>query len=348
MERRTFVRGGIASTLALVGTMPLRATAPDPYRLDLVHPQLRPAAGKIVEFSGSMPPLTPATLSAWRNRPSFAQPPRDDVPHEARQIPGPGDTALTIYIVNGGVAGPARPCIVHTHGGGFVMGSARDSVRMLQDLCADLGCMAVSVEYRLAPEATWRASLADNYAALAWVHADAAALGVDRDRIAVMGESAGGGHAALLAIAARDRAEVPLAFQCLTYPMLDDRTGSTRDPAPFVGKLIWTPESNRFGWRAFLGTAPGGPAVPAAAVPARTTNFAGLPPAFIGVGSIDLFADEDTEYARALNAAGVASELIVVPGAFHGFDVIGTTTPIGRWFDAARRTALRQGLGLQA
>src|SRR5207302_7809118 len=148
----------------------------------------------------------------------------------------------------------------------------------------------------------------------------AAELGVDRSRIAVMGESAGGGHAAMLAIAARDRGEIPLAYQALIYPMLDDRTGSSRKTPPYQGAVIWTPQKNRFGWSSLLGAPAGSAQAPYGAVPARVENLRGLPPAYIGVGSIDLFIDEDVEYARRLIDAGVLVTLNVVPGGFHGFD----------------------------
>ncbi|MEO7248011.1 MAG: alpha/beta hydrolase, partial [Novosphingobium sp.] len=246
--------------------------------------------------------------------------------------------------------GTARPAILHTHGGGFFMGSAEASIAEFQRLARDLDCVAVTVQYRLAPETIWAGSLEDNYTALKWLNTNAATLGVDPARIAVMGESAGGGHAALLAITARDRGEVPLCFQCLTYPMLDDRTGSSRPVPPHVGRIIWTAVDNRFGWESFLGQKPGGRHAPKGAVPARVENLAGLPPAWIGVGSIDLFFDEDVEYARRLNNAGVPAELIVVPGAFHGFDgigaMLGTIVPIAERFHAARLVALRAGLGL--
>ena len=160
-----------------------------------------------------------------------------------------------------------------------------------------------------------------------------------------MGESAGGGHAALLAITARDRGEVPVCFQCLIYPMLDDRTGSSRRMPWQVGNIVWTAEKNRFGWESFLGVKPGGRTVPGG-VPARVANLAGLPPAWIGVGSIDLFADEDVDYAQRLNRAGVPTELIVVPGAFHGFDSPFFPAKITKWFNAAKLDALRRGLGL--
>jgi acetyl esterase/lipase len=154
-----------------------------------------------------------------------------------------------------------------------------------------------------------------------------------------------GGHAAMLAIAARDRGEVPLIFQSLIYPMLDDRTGSSRTMPPHVGQYIWTAGSNRFGWESFLGRRPGGSSAPAGSVPARLQNLAGLPPAFIGVGAIDLFIDEDIEYARRLIDVGVAAELQVVPGAFHGFDGIAKDTSLARQFTAAKIMALRRAFG---
>jgi acetyl esterase/lipase len=179
---------------------------------------------------------------------------------------------------------------------------------------------------------------------LRWLHEHAEEIGVDPARVAVMGESAGGGHAALLALTARDRGQLPIAFQCLVYPMLDDRTGSTREVPSPIGTLLWTATSNQFGWRSFLGQEPGGSTVPAGAVPARVADLAGLPPAWIGVGSIDLFVDEDIEYARRLIAAGVPTELLVVPGAFHGFDGIAADTAVAKRFNAAKLDALRRGL----
>jgi acetyl esterase/lipase len=205
-----------------------------------------------------------------------------------------------------------------------------------------LNCVIVTVEYRLAPETTFKGSIEDNYTALKWVYRNAAQLGIDRNRIAVMGESAGGGHAALLAIAARERGEVPLVFQALVYPMLDDRTGTVTTPTAPIGTLVWTSSQNRFGWQSFLGRTPGTANIPSAAVPARQASLKGLPPAFIGVGSIDLFVDEDVDYARRLIDSGVETELLVVPGAFHGFDGLAAETSIARQFTAAKLEALRQ------
>jgi acetyl esterase/lipase len=185
----------------------------------------------------------------------------------------------------------------------------------------EIGCVVVSVDYRLAPDTPHPGPVEDCYAALRWFHANAAALGVDSGRIAIGGESAGGGLAAALALLARDRAEVPVVFQLLIYPMLDDRTVISPEPHPFAGEFIWTAQSNRFGWRALLGQEPGSPGVSPYAAAARAENLAGLPPAFVSVGALDLFLDENIAYAQRLLRAGVPSELHVYPGAYHGFDL---------------------------
>lgn len=209
-----------------------------------------------------------------------------------------------------------------------------------QKLSRQLDCVVVNVDYRLSPDTPFPGPVEDNYAALRWLHDNAEALGVDGKRIAIMGESAGGGLAAMLAIAARDRGEVPVCYQVLIYPMLDDRTGSTRHVPPHIGTIGWDESGNRFGWSSFLGVPAGSPRVPEGAVPARVENLSGLPPAFIGVGSIDLFVDEDLVYARRLIDAAVPTTVDVVPGAYHGFDFIASEARVSRDFVAAWTGAL--------
>ena len=349
MQRRAVLTGLGAAAAALPYTSPTAvwAQSPDGRLLAHVHPELRPIAKRMLEMTHGRGSPTAANLAHQRAQMAgFARKPSSDVPFEKRQVAGsPGQPPVTVYLVNARAQG-RRPAILHTHGGGYVLGSAGSAIADLQALCKQLDCVAVSVDYRLAPETTFRGSIEDNYAALKWLHNDAAALGVDPTRIAVMGESAGGGHAALLAITARDRGEVQVCFQCLVYPMLDDRTGSTRKVPPHIGFLIWTPEANRFGWESFLGTAPGRASAPKGAVPARVTSVAGLPPAWIGVGSIDLFVDEDIDYAQRLIDAGVTTELLVVPGAFHGFDSLPVPTKVAERFNAAKIAALRRGFAL--
>ena len=350
LTRREWMAGSTAALATLPSLDVRSAFATDaPYQLPmgLVHPDLRAAVPAMEKFLGSQAPLTRATLAdARKPNAMFAKPLLDDVPHEARVIPvGKPHPDVTIYVVNA-KPGTRRPAILHTHGGGYVLGAAQQGISGLQDLCKTLDCVAVTVDYRLAPETTYAGSIEDNYAGLKWLHANAALIGADPAKIAVMGESAGGGHAALLAITARDRGEVPLCFQCLVYPMLDDRTGTSRTVPPWVGTLIWTPNKNRFGWESFLGTAAGKAAAPKGAVPARVADLKGLPPAFIGVGTLDLFCDEDIDYAQRLNASGVMTELNLVPGAFHGFDFVGADKPVGKIFNAAKINALRRGFGM--
>src|SRR5581483_5805547 len=160
------------------------------------------------------------------------------------------------------------------------------------------------------------------YAALTWLFTHADELGVDTMRLAIGGASAGGGLAAALGLLTRDRGIVPLAFQLLIYPMLYDCTVTTTEPHPYTGEFIWTAQANRFGWRALLGQEPGGPDVSPYAAAARAESLAGLPPTFISVGALDLFLEEDLEYARRLMRAGVPTELHVYPGAYHGFNMV--------------------------
>lgn len=313
--------------------------------LSQVDPELRSAAQSMASGTDAMSKLSMRTLAAARAMYGEFPAPLPTITVEKRAIAGPrGAPEVIIYIINAD-PGMRRPAILHIHGGGYVLGSAAAEVRRLQEIAATLDCVIVTVEYRLAPEARYADSTEDLYAALGWLFGHGEALGVETARIALMGESAGGGHAALLAIAARDRGEFPIAFQCLIYPMLDDRSGSTRQPPPHIGQIIWTPAANRFGWSAFLGQEAGGPSVPRAAVPARTSSLEGLPPTFIGVGAIDLFVEEDIDYAKRLVQAGVPTELLVVPGAFHGFDLLASPEAgIVKAFNAAKLNALRRGL----
>jgi len=321
------------------------ATPIDPARF--VNPEFKPWF-PILKATATQPAPTRETLATGRGGKNPMLPPPAATPAwEERKIPGPkGAPDVTAYVINAGRKGAPRPAILHTHGGGFVFGTAKDFISILQELASELDCVVVTVDYRLAPETPFPGSLEDNYAGLKWLHAHAEELGADPKRIAVMGESAGGGHAAMLAIAARDRGEVPVIYQSLIYPMLDDRTGSTRTPAPQVGAYIWRPVDNRFGWTSLLGKPAGSAEVPYGAVPARVENLKGLPPTFIGVGSIDLFVDESMEYARRLTAASVPVELHVYPGCFHAFDIL--PTPTAKAFRAAARKGLKDAFAQAA
>jgi acetyl esterase/lipase len=233
-----------------------------------------------------------------------------------------------------GVSQPG-PALLWIHGGGYVIGSAQQDDALCHRFARALGVTVAAVDYRLAPEHPYPAPLEDCYAALTWL---AALPAVDPARIAIGGASAGGGLAAALALLARDRGEVTPALQVLAYPMLDDRSGSTPENPNY---RLWGPKSNRFGWAAYLGNAD-----PKVAVPARHEDLSGLPPAWIGVGTHDLFHDEDVAYAARLTAAGVPTQIETVPGAFHGFDLVVPKADVSKAFFASQCASLRSALAV--
>ncbi len=247
-----------------------------------------------------------------------------------------------VRIYTPGNASGLLPLIVQIHGGGYVMGSFRMSHAANMANAAAVGAVVVSVDYRLAPEVPAPGAVEDCYAVLCWAVERAETLGIDPGRIAVRGESAGGGLAASLCQFARDRGGPAIAHQNLIYPMLDDRTCNEKLPE-HLGAFVWSPEANRFGWSALLGCAPGSGTVPPYAVPARAESLAGLPPAFIAVGSLDLFVMEDLAYAQRLIEAQVPTEFHVYAGAYHGFDVMPDAEPVRRMNRDATQ-ALRRAL----
>ncbi|WP_294254891.1 alpha/beta hydrolase fold domain-containing protein [uncultured Sphingomonas sp.] len=227
-----------------------------------VDPELRDGAQQILAH----PLPDPLTHDAVLKMRAAAPPPASPLPTpriEPRVVPGAnGHPDVRIAVIGARTTGARRPAVLHIHGGGFLVGRSQDTYAASQRLAEALDCVVVEVEYRLSPETRFPGPLEDCYTALLWLHAQADALGVDRTRIAVMGESAGGGLAAMLAIAGRDRGQVPLCCQILIYPMLDDRTGSTRAVPPFIGTIGWNAQANRYGWSALLGQPAGGARVP--------------------------------------------------------------------------------------
>lgn len=203
------------------------------------------------------------------------------------------------------------------------MGTPEQGEGLCSRLATELGIMVVSVDYRLAPEHPFPAALDDCYAALGWVHRNADILGIDPTRLAVGGDSAGGGLAASLAQVALDRGGPKLCFQLLQYPMLDDRTALRSG----LDGLVWTMRSNRWAWRSYLGHALTAPEHRPFASPSRRTDLDGLPPAWIGVGSVDLFYDECVDYAARLEAAGVPCDLHIEPGMYHGAETLRPKAP---------------------
>ena len=319
-----------------------RASAAPAGGLDAVAPELVP-------YLRDRPArdLSPDTLPQWRGAPPAhpfpaAPPPAPRI--RTHVLEGGKGVSVRALVVDPKPGEAGKPAILYLHGGGYVMFGADRAPGLLQDLAKSLGCVVVAVDYRLAPEHPFPAALDDAAAAFRWLHRAAPSLGIDVNRIAICGESAGGGLAASLAISLRQSGLPGIACQALIYPMLDDRTGSVGRVPASVGQFVWTEHSNRFAWTSYLGVAAGSATVPAGAVPARVTDLAGLPPTFIGVGSLDLFAPECIAFAGRLVDAGVPTEVHVEPGAVHGFDLIAPQTHVARRFTARWRDALRRGL----
>jgi len=259
-----------------------------------------------------------------------------------RHVSGPdGDVFVRIYQPTDRPA--TLPALVWIHGGGYVLGSVERDDLLARHLAKVAQCLVVSVEYRIAPEYPSPAAAEDCYAALKWLATHTSELGVELSRIAIGGASAGGGVAAGLALLTRDRAEVELTFQLLIYPMIDDRNvapASETRPDTYV----WTRENNLMGWQAYLGREPGGEDASPYAAASRATDLSGLPPAYIPVGELDLFLNENIEYAQRLLAAGVPTELHVYPGAYHGFNGIAPRADIAQRFNNGRDNALKRML----
>jgi acetyl esterase/lipase len=225
------------------------------------------------------------------------------------------------------------------HGGGFVIGRAVQDDRFCGETARELGVVVVSAEYRLAPEHPFPAALDDCLSGWDWLQRVEDRLGIDPARVAVGGESAGGGLAATLVQCLLDRGGTQPAAQWLFCPMLDDRTAGRRD-LDAIDHPVWNNRRNRFGWRAYLGAEPGATSVPDHAVSARRAHLTGLPPAWIGAGDIELFYDEDRAYAERLRAAGVEATLDVVTGAPHGFEAIAPGSTLARAYLARARSWL--------
>jgi acetyl esterase/lipase len=244
-----------------------------------------------------------------------------------KRSPGPGVTmrvchvgSLAIRVLVTTPDGPRvrRPAVLMLHSGGMVVGSPQIELPLYGRLAREAGVVVVAPDYRLAPEHSFPAPLDDCMTTLQWMREQADELGIAADRIAVVGTSAGGGLAAAVTQRCHDEG-IPLRAQGLVYPMLDDRTVLQTQHGG-RGRLVWTPESNRFGWTAYLGRSPELADAPQYSAPARRNDLSGLPPAWIGVGDLDLFYDEDVAYADKLRDCGVQCELMTVPGMYHAAD----------------------------
>lgn len=257
-------------------------------------------------------------------------------------IEGPGGT-LEVLWFDPAPGERDRPCLLHIHGGGMVVGSARQMQQGAANLAASLNIPVASVDYRLAPETPFPGPQEDCYSALVWLEDNSDTLGIDRTRIGITGESAGGGLAAAVAQMSRDRGGPRLAAQILVYPMLDHRVGGAGDPwrNRHTGEFVWTRTSNQFGWESLRSDYVPDDSSKGWFSPSLADDLSDLPPAWIGVGNLDLFLDENLDYARRLVDAGVPVELHIYPGAFHGFNMMADATVTQNFARDRRDAALR-------
>ena len=229
-----------------------------------------------------------------------------------------GTPGVRARVTTPAASGTRRSAVLWIHGGGMVSGSPQMESSMTGHLARELDAVVVSPDYRLSPEYPFPTPLDDCMATLRWMRERADDLGIDADRIAVGGGSAGGGLAAAVAQRSQDE-RIPLRAQVISYGMLDDRT-TQRDDHAGRGQFVVTPAGLEFSWTAYLGREPGSEAPPKYAAPARTSDLTGLPPAWVGVGGLDLLYPENVAYAETLTACGVPCELVTVPGMYHGAD----------------------------
>jgi len=292
-------------------------------RVDEIHPDLR----RVARFAPRQI-VYPWSLPLLRRLPVANRSSDDGVD----VVDLPSGAGARLYRPTAAAAPTAA--LLWIHGGGYLLGSPEQDDALCRRYVQRLGIVVAAARYRLAPEHPYPIPLEDCYQVLTWL---AGLPGVDADRIAIGGASAGGGLAAALGFLARDRGEVSPVLQVLSYPMLDDRTVGPDLDKP--GFRLWNTRSNRFGWTSYLGGAD-----PAVAVPARRTDLAGLAPAWLGVGTLDLFCAEDLAYAARLNAAGIECEVHEVPGAFHGFDGLAPKAAVSQAYFDSTCASLRRAL----
>jgi acetyl esterase/lipase len=295
------------------------------------HPELA-----LARFLPSIP-TGPRMVKLMRKAKSRGIDPGPDVTVEEIVI----SSTVSIRLFRPAVTTGPIPAMLWMHGGGHLFGNPEQDDRTSIAFVRELGIAVAAARYRLGSDAPAPASVEDCYTALQALATRGAEWGIDPTRLAIGGASAGGGVAAGLALYALDQGGAQPSFQLLVYPMLDDRTVTRADAASKYHRG-WNMKNNRHGWTTYTGGEPGRPGVSPYAAPARREALTGLPPAWIGVGSIDLFRDEDVEYARRLNAAGVPCELDIVPGATHGFDQMFAKTDVVKDFWQQQVSALRR------
>jgi acetyl esterase/lipase len=310
--------------------------------MPISHPPFDPELSTVLTSLGERLPstITPDMIEAMRG--ASITPPIDEllaarpgISHREQTVPGHEGTDLLVSIFTSQSSTSPTPGFFHTHGGGMITGDRFTGIEVVLDWVERFGGVCVSVEYRLAPEFGDPYPVEDCYAALVWTAQHASELGIDPDRLIIVGGSSGGGLAAGTALLARDRRKPALAGQVLMYPMLDDRN-NTVSAHQIDGVGIWDRTSNETGWSALLGDRRGGEHVSIYAAPGRAADLEGLPPTFVDVGSAEVFRDEAVAYATTIWASGGAAELHVWPGGFHGFDLMAPHAVLSQAMTATR------------
>lgn len=301
------------------------------------------AFGSIGEFTLENMPAIRAHLDPIFEAGREAAPRFDDIEMFEREAEaeGPAQPAVSLRVYRPKSAQGPLPCLYWIHGGGMVVGAARFDDGECSAYAHHVGCVVVSVEYRLAPEHPYPGGVEDCYRGLRWVAQNAAALGVDARRLCVGGRSGGGVLAAATVLMARDRGGPALCYQLLIYPQLDDRNSSS-SAREFEDVVSWGARTNRSAWKAVLGDRAGGADVPYYAAPARAKDLSGLPPALMQAGELEVFRDECIDYALRLMQAGVACEMHVHPGLYHASDMFNPGAPSSRRMAEERYSALKR------
>lgn len=313
-------------------------------RRDLIDPESRQPLDQLLAVLpggfNAIPGIVARRETAAQLMAAVEIPPNPNVTHEDRTVPGPeGAPDISVRVYRPANATGTLPGIYFIHGGGMILGSVESENAAAEAICEQVGAVVVSVEYRLAPENPHPAQSEDCYAGLVWMARNAAELGFAPDRLAVYGGSAGGGLTIAVVLLARDRGFPAIRFQMPIYPMIDD-TNETPSSHEITDIGVWDRAGNIEAWQWYLGN--GKPDQYAA--PTRAEDLSGLPPAFIDVGTVDLFRDEDIAFAMRLMQAGVPTELHVNPGAYHASEALAPEAELSRRIWERRYDALRRGL----